>query len=77
VPPVRKGPIGPFQNLLAPALFGCFREKTRFISKVRAPSAGATGNFGRGLWGERRMSSVGVGGMGKCCVKVCGEGSIE
>jgi hypothetical protein len=44
--------IDPFRNLLAPALFGCFREKTRFISNVRASSAGATGNFGRGLWGR-------------------------
>jgi hypothetical protein len=40
----------PFQNLLAPALFGCFREKTCFISNARDPSAGATGNFGRGLY---------------------------
>jgi hypothetical protein len=37
------------QNLLAPALFDCFREKTRFIPTVQSPSAGATGNFGRGL----------------------------
>jgi hypothetical protein len=30
---VRKG-IDPFQNLLAPALFNCFREKTRFNSNA-------------------------------------------
>jgi hypothetical protein len=41
--------MDPFQNLLAPARFGCFRKKTRFISNARAPSAGATGNLGRYL----------------------------
>jgi hypothetical protein len=40
--------IDPFQNLLAPTLFDCFREKTRSISNARAPSAGATAELWKG-----------------------------
>jgi hypothetical protein len=39
--------IDPFQNLLAPALFDCFREKTRLISNARARVRGPRRNFGR------------------------------
>jgi hypothetical protein len=52
------GAIDSFQNLLAPALLDCFREKTRFISNVRNPSARATGNFGRGLYWVDGMPQV-------------------
>jgi hypothetical protein len=50
---VRTITIDPFQNLQAPALFGCFREKTRFISVLR------------GLWGGGRGSGW-VGGCVWC-----------
>jgi hypothetical protein len=44
-----EGPaIHPFQNILAPALFDCFREKTRSISNAPAPSAGATAELWKG-----------------------------
>jgi hypothetical protein len=40
--------IDPFQNLLPPALLGCFRENTRTISNAWAPCAGATAEFWKG-----------------------------
>jgi hypothetical protein len=42
------GSIVPFQNLLPPALFDCFGERTRSITDARAPSAGATAELWKG-----------------------------
>lgn len=40
--------IDPLQNLVAPALFDCFGEKTRSIANARAPSAGAAAKLWKG-----------------------------
>jgi hypothetical protein len=48
--------LDPFQNLLAPALFDSFREKTRSISNARFPSAGARAE----LWKGSMLSEAGA-----------------
>jgi hypothetical protein len=47
--------IDPFKSLVAPALFDCFREKTRFISNVWDPECGGHAEFWKG-------STISVGG---------------
>jgi hypothetical protein len=40
--------LDPIQNLLAPALFDCFREKTRSIPNARVRIAVSTAEFWKG-----------------------------
>jgi hypothetical protein len=42
------GAVYPFQNLLDPAQFDCFREKKHSISNGQAPSAGAAAELWKG-----------------------------